>query len=69
MMVVALKKEFQGRVTAEELKQFMKEFVNKGKLPKYAVPGIYQFVDQLPKTSVGKMDKKWLRKQYSKPPK
>lgn len=66
MMVVALKKEFQGRVTAEEFKQFMKEFAKEGKLPKYAVPDIYRFVDQLPKTSVGKMDKKWLRKHYSK---
>jgi fatty-acyl-CoA synthase len=35
-------------------------------LPKYGIPDRYVFVDQIPKTSVGKLDKKALRKHYIK---
>jgi fatty-acyl-CoA synthase len=42
----------------------MKKFAEKGKLPKYGVPDKFEFVDTIPKTSVGKLDKKNLRKIY-----
>lgn len=35
-----------------------------GKLPRYAVPEQYRFVDEIPKISVGKLDKKRLRRMY-----
>ena len=35
-----------------------------GKIPKYGVPDRYVMVDQIPKTSVGKIDKITLRKQF-----
>jgi fatty-acyl-CoA synthase len=66
LMIVTLKPEYKGRVTAEEFKQFMQQFAEEGKLPKYGVPGRYEFVDEIPKTSVGKLDKKELRKFYGK---
>jgi fatty-acyl-CoA synthase len=47
------------------LKKFMKQFAEEGKLPKYGVPDRYLFVDAIPKTSVGKLDKKVIRKTYS----
>jgi fatty-acyl-CoA synthase len=66
LMVVTLKPEFKGKVDEEELKQFMKHCVGEGKLPKYGVPDRYVFLDNIPKTSVGKLDKKVLRKHYNK---
>ena len=66
MMVVTLKPEFKDKVSAEDFMQFMKKFVEAGKLPKYGVPDRYEFVEQIPKTSVGKLDKKELRKHYIK---
>jgi fatty-acyl-CoA synthase len=64
MMVVTLKPEFGGKVTAAELKAFMLKFAAAGKLPRYGVPDLYEFVAEIPKTSVGKLDKKHLRLRY-----
>lgn len=61
LMIVTLKPDFRGKVGAEELKAFMKKFADEGKLPKYGVPDRYVFMDSIPKTSVGKLDKKVLR--------
>jgi fatty-acyl-CoA synthase len=66
LMIVTLKPEYKGRVTAEEFKQFMQQFAEEGKLPKYGVPDRYEFVDEIPKTSVGKLDKKELRRNYQR---
>jgi fatty-acyl-CoA synthase len=64
LMIVTLKPEFQGKVDEAQLKAYMKKGADEGKLPKYGVPDRYVFTDALPKTSVGKLDKKILRKQY-----
>lgn len=61
LMVVTLKPDFRGKVGPEELKAFMKKFADEGKLPKYGIPDRYIFMDHIPKTSVGKLDKKVLR--------
>jgi fatty-acyl-CoA synthase len=66
LMIVTLKAEFRGKVGEEDLKQFMKTAAAEGKLPKYGVPDRYVFSDNIPKTSVGKLDKKALRKTYSR---
>jgi fatty-acyl-CoA synthase len=64
LMIITLKPEYQGKVTPEELKQFLQQFVAQGKIPKYGIPEKYVFTDSIPKTSVGKLDKKVLRKAY-----
>jgi fatty-acyl-CoA synthase len=64
LMIVTLKPEYQGKITTDDLKEHMKKFAEKGKLPKYGVPDKFEFVDTIPKTSVGKLDKKNLRKIY-----
>jgi fatty-acyl-CoA synthase len=64
LMLVTLKPEYKGKATAAEFKKFMQKFAEEGKLPKYGVPDLYEFVDEIPKTSVGKMDKKELRRLY-----
>jgi len=65
LVIVALKSAYRGRVTADDFRKFMTRFAAEGKLPKYAVPDLYEIVDEIPKTSVGKLDKKVLRKLYA----
>jgi fatty-acyl-CoA synthase len=60
-LFVVLKPEHKGKVGAEDLKRFMAGFAEQGRLPRYAVPDRFEFIDSLPKTSVGKLDKKVLR--------
>ncbi|MBE8539189.1 long-chain-fatty-acid--CoA ligase [Geoglobus acetivorans] len=52
-------------VSEEEIKQYLMEYVEKGTITKWAVPDRVVFMNELPKTSVGKIDKKVLRKQFS----
>jgi len=68
MMIVTLKPDFSGQLTAADLKAYMLEAAQQGKLPKYGVPDRYEFVDSIAKTSVGKLDKKLLRKKYGDKP-
>jgi len=68
MMIVTLKPEYRGNVSSEDFKAYMLEFAKQGKLPKYGVPDRYEFVESIAKTSVGKLDKKVLRGQYSNKP-
>ena len=42
----------------------LQDFAAKGVIPCYSVPERMIFVDTLPKTSVGKLDKKVLRERY-----
>ncbi len=64
MMVVILKPEFKDKVSGDDLKQFLIKFADEGRMPKYGVPDRYEFVDEIPKTSVSKINKVELRKLY-----
>ena len=64
MAFVVLKIDFKDKVTEEELIKHFDKFVENGTIPKYGVPDKIIFVDELPKTSVGKLDKKVLRKKF-----
>ena len=63
VVLVVLKPDYVNKVTEEELKKFFSEFVEKGLITKWAIPDRIIFVDALPKTSVGKLDKKLMRHQ------
>ena len=63
-MIVALKPDFAGKVTPEDLRQFLLKQAEEGRIPKYGVPDRVEFVAALPKTSVGKINKIELRKIY-----
>jgi fatty-acyl-CoA synthase len=52
-------------VTEDDIKQHVLSFSTSGKISKYAVPQIVKFVDAIGKTSVGKINKKWLREQFA----
>jgi len=64
MAVVVVKSEKQ--VTQAQIKAHLREFAGRGFISTYAVPEHVVFIDALPKTSVGKLDKKLLREKYSK---
>jgi len=51
--------------TVESVKSHLEHYVALGKLNRIAVPEKVEFVDRLPRTSVGKIDKKQLRSQTS----
>ena len=64
-MLVTLKPEFIGDgINEEVLRSFMKKCAMDGKIPRYGIPDSYEIVEAIPKTSVGKIDKKELRKRY-----
>ena len=52
------------QVTQLELRTHVREFASRGVISTYAVPERVVFIDELPKTSVGKIDKKLLREKY-----
>ncbi|MDY0095669.1 MAG: fatty acid--CoA ligase [Candidatus Vecturithrix sp.] len=65
LLVVVLHDEFKNTVSEIDLKEFMIQFSATGKLPKYAIPDRIEIVDQIPKTSVGKINKIALRRMYA----
>jgi fatty-acyl-CoA synthase len=46
------------------IKEHLKAFADKGIISKYGIPGQILFIDSIPKTSVGKINKKELRERY-----
>jgi fatty-acyl-CoA synthase len=61
--LVVLKPGTSG-VDAETIKQHMSAYVAKGVISKFGIPDRILFIDVLPKTSVGKLDKKTMRDKY-----
>ena len=47
--------------TQDAICQHVQDYVQRGVISKYAVPDCVHFVDAIPKTSVGKLDKKVIR--------
>jgi fatty-acyl-CoA synthase len=56
--------EFKGKIGRDEIRAHVMGFVEKGVISKFAVPDRVEFVDTLPLTSVGKVDKKKLREMH-----
>jgi fatty-acyl-CoA synthase len=51
-------------VTEAQIKAHLKAAADSGAIPKFAIPDRFIFLDALPRTSVGKFDKKKLRETY-----
>jgi fatty-acyl-CoA synthase len=62
MLVIVRTQE--SKLSVSEIQDAIREQVDKGRLSKWAIPERVEFVESLPKTSVGKMDKKVLRVSY-----
>ena len=65
LAIVMPRPAFKGKLTAEDLKVHLEQYVEKGTITKWAIPDQYAFVDEVPKTSVGKLDKRALRSVYA----
>ncbi len=64
--VIVPRPEWRDKITTEEIRGFlMREFVEKGEIPKWWLPDKVIITEDLPKTSVGKINKRVLREQYS----
>lgn len=49
--------------TSDEILAFLKRFVSEGQINRWALPSTVRCVDEIPKTSVGKLDKKRIRQE------
>jgi fatty-acyl-CoA synthase len=54
--------------TEDDIRQQVAQFAGRGAISKYAVPDRVYFVESIPKTSVGKLDKKVIRAQLAERP-
>jgi fatty-acyl-CoA synthase len=61
LALIVLRPEFRDKVQPADLQAHLEQFVEGGVITKWAIPEQYSFVDEVPKTSVGKLDKKALR--------
>lgn len=64
LLIVKLKPELKDSIGEDGLKAFMREAATHGTIPRYAVPDTILVVDELPKTSVGKLNKKVMRTTF-----
>ncbi|MBS1487296.1 MAG: fatty acid--CoA ligase [Bacteroidetes bacterium] len=66
---VALVVKAEGiKIAEEDLKNHMQQHIDNGRLSKWAMPDKIIFTEAIPKTSVGKIDKKLIRKQMGETP-
>ena len=64
LALVVLKPDAGEAASPYALKAFFAKFAEDGAIPKYGVPDRVEIVDAIAKTSVGKINKKQLRKAY-----
>ena len=50
-------------ISEQDIKQHLQQFVDSGDINKWAIPEQMRFVEDIPKTSVGKINKKLIRDQ------
>jgi fatty-acyl-CoA synthase len=58
------KAEYRGKISEDEIKEHMTQYVGQGKILKWWIPERFLFVNAIPRTSVGKFDKKAMRMAY-----
>jgi len=59
--LVVLRNEYKEKIKKEDI---IEHLAKSGKFAKWQLPEIILFVDEIPKTSVGKIDKKIIREKY-----
>ena len=62
LAMVVPKPECVATLSAEDLSTFLEKYVQEGLISKWGIPDTFIMVDQIPKTSVGKIDKKVIKK-------
>ncbi|MBB5390989.1 MULTISPECIES: fatty acid--CoA ligase [unclassified Herbaspirillum] len=62
--LVVLKPEAAGKVTADDIRNHVLAAADSSQISRYGVPDRVQFVTELARTSVGKLNKRAMREQY-----
>jgi fatty-acyl-CoA synthase len=57
------KPTYKDKINEDDIRKFLMKYVELGKIPKWWIPDKFIFVNEFPRTSVGKVDKKVLRDQ------
>jgi len=65
MALVVAKAGMVDKVSSDQLKTYLGKFVAEGEISKWGVPDNIVIVNEIPKTSVGKIDKKVIKKAVS----
>jgi fatty-acyl-CoA synthase len=65
LATVVAKPEAKDTLTAQAIKDFMGQFVAKGVISKWAIPDQVRLVEIIPKTGVGKINKKAIRAEIA----
>ena len=66
LAIIVPREGTEERVTTDAMREHLQKFVADGVIASWAVPDKYTFVEEMPRTSVGKIDKKVLHSQYQK---
>jgi fatty-acyl-CoA synthase len=62
MAFVVLREDFEGKLSKDEILDYIRP-----KFAKWQLPDDIRFVDEIPKTSVGKFDKRQIRQAFGDP--
>jgi fatty-acyl-CoA synthase len=62
LAMVVPKPDGGKKLEAEDLRAFLQKFVDEGLISKWGIPDRFLMVERIPKTSVGKIDKKVIKK-------
>ncbi len=65
MLLVTRSPEIADMISEEDILKVIRQRVDIGELSKWATPERIEFVSELPRTSVGKLDKKAMRAKYA----
>jgi fatty-acyl-CoA synthase len=65
LALVVLKRDQAGQVDEAAICNWLTDFADKGIISKWGIPNRVLFVEAIPKTSVGKLNKKAMREQYA----
>lgn len=65
LAIVVPREGFKDKLAPPELQAHLNKYVESGVITSWSVPEDFVFVDEIPRTSVGKHDKKLLRSRYA----
>ena len=68
LALVVPKPDAAGKLAAADIRAHVREYAEQGAISRYAVPERIEFVDALPRTSVGKLNKRAMREQRTAAP-
>jgi fatty-acyl-CoA synthase len=67
LVIIQPRTGYEDELNFTDLKLHLRNYVDSGELATWAVPDLYVLVDEIPKTNVGKHDKKSLRDLVNQP--